>query len=182
MSPPARSPGSSPDRSHPARSRATWRAGLVGLHAALVACDGPVGPLPGGRLRGEDAPCAVDWRGFEAEREVDLEVSPDAPRSVRIWNVVVAGQLFVPGDFLTPRKRWPHQVMADARVRIRIAGRLFRCDARRISDPSVIDALRREAARKYALEPDGWAAQSEIWWFELRPRTADVPIRASETR
>lgn len=157
-------------------------AGWAGLCGALIACDGPVGPFPGGRLRGEDAPCTEDWSRFETEREVELEVSPDAPRSVRIWNVVLAGQLYVPGDFLTPAKRWPHQVVADARVRIRIAGELFRCEARRISDPALIDALRGEAARKYALEPDGWAARSEIWWFALEPRATDAPIRASETR
>lgn len=137
------------------------------------ACDGPIGPLPGGRLRGEELECPADWSGYEAEHEVELEVSPDAPRSVRIWNVGQEGRLFVPGDFLTPMKRWPEQVMADPRVRIRIAGELFRCAARRIVEVGLVDSLRREAARKYALEPDGWAARSEVWWFEIVRR----PVR-----
>ena len=179
---PLRSPSTSATRSRRPRLPPIALAWLAGLCGVIAACDGPVGPLPGGRLRGEDAPCAVDWRGRDAEREVELEVSPDAPRSVRIWNVVEDGRLFVPGDFLTPAKRWPHQVMADPRVRLRIAGELFRCEARRVTDPAQIDALRREAARKYALAPDGWAARSEVWWFELLPRAEDAPVRASETR
>lgn len=140
--------------------------------AWVCACDGPIGPLPGGRLRGDETPCPGDFRAFASEREVELEVSPDAPRSVRIWNVVSDGRLFVPGDFLTPIKRWPHQVVIDSRVRVRMAGQLFRCSARRVEDAALIETLRRETARKYALEPDGWAARSEVWWFELVPRSS----------
>lgn len=153
----------------------------LSLCAWVCACDGPIGPLPGGRLRGEEAICPGDFRAFASEREVELEVSPDAPRSVRIWNVVKDGRLFVPGDFLTPIKRWPHQVMVDSRVRIRIAGELFRCSAHRLGDPALIDSLRLAAARKYGVEPDGWAAHSEVWWFELVPREDDLPIKAPET-
>lgn len=148
----------------------------------ICACDGPIGPIPGGRLRGEENPCLGDWTAFASEREVELEVSPDAPRSVRIWSVVHDRRLFVPGDFLTPIKRWPHQVGVDPRVRVRIAGELFRCDARRIRDAPLIETLRRGAGRKYALEPDGWAARSEVWWFELVPRENDRPVRDPEKR
>ena len=157
---------------HPTRRLLTLGL-FVWVCAGVCACDGPVGPLPGGRLRGADAACPDDWYAYASEREVELEVSPDAPRSVRIWNVVHAGRLFVPGDFLTPIKRWPQQVVADSRIRIRIAGKLFRCDAQRVADVELVDSLRREAAHKYALEPDGWAARSEVWWFELARRSSD---------
>jgi hypothetical protein len=155
---------------------------VLALCAWVSACDGPVGPLPGGRLRGDESACPGDFRAFAAEREVELEVSPETPRSVRIWNVVHGARLFVPGDFLTPMKRWPHAVVADSRVRIRIAGQLFRCTARRVEDATLIESLRREIAHKYALDPDGWAARSEVWWFELGARAEDAPVRASETR
>ena len=165
-------------------TRAPRRAGvhfrLLACCSLLLACDGPVGPLPGGRLAGPDAACPSDWRAHAGEGEVELELRPEAPRSVRIWNVVVAGRLFVPGDFLTPIKRWPHQVLADPRVRIRIDGRIFRCEARRVEDPTLIETLRAEAAGKYALEPDGWAARSQVWWFELVPRPDEVGIRAPQ--
>ncbi|MEZ4278266.1 MAG: hypothetical protein R3F21_01460 [Myxococcota bacterium] len=158
------------------------RGALFAFCSLLLACDGPVGPLPGGRLAGPDTACPVEWQALAGEREVELELMPDAPRSVRIWNVVVAGRLFVPGDFLTPIKRWPQQVVADPRVRIRIAGRIHRCLAQRVEDPELIEGLRRAAAEKYELEPDGWAAQSEIWWFELRPRPEEAAIRAQPAR
>ncbi len=162
------------------------RARLALSFAALsiaAACDGPVGPLPGGALRGEAKPCPGDFGAFANEREVELEVAPERPRSVRIWNVVQGERLYVSGDFLTPGKRWPHQVAADPRVRIRIAGQLFRCLATRVVDASLIEALRREAARKYQIEPDGWAARSEVWWFEIAPRPADpADVRTSEAK
>jgi hypothetical protein len=163
-----------------ARSRALVD-GHAGLLAALalfaglaLACDGPVGPIPGGALRGEAKNCPTAWTAFATEREVEFEVSPSRPRSVRIWNVVLEGRLYVPGDFLTPIKTWPHRVVADPRVKLRIAGQLFRCRALRVEDAATIEALRREAARKYDLEPDGWAARSEVWWFAIEPRTAEA--------
>lgn len=162
----------------PGGARRRWRlasalcalAGGAGLALLLVPRDGPWGPIPGGRLEGEDEPCPGDARPFASVREVELELAPEAPRSVRIWSVVVDDRLFVPGDFLTPIKRWPQQVVDDPRVRIRIDGRIYRCRARRVGDPDEIAALRREAARKYRLEAEGWAARSEVWWFELEPR------------
>jgi hypothetical protein len=166
-----------------AAASAIWRTRLRCLFFPLVllvpglsltACDGPVGPIPGGRLRGADQPCPSAWAAaLASEREVELEVDPLAPRSVRIWNLLVGERLFVPGDFLTPIKTWPHRVMADPRVRIRIAGELYRCAARRVVDGAEIEMLRRETGRKYRLEADGWAARSEVWWFELVPRTGD---------
>lgn len=148
---------------------------VAGIALLLAPRDGPWGPIPGGRLRGDDLPCPEDARPFASVREVELELAPEAPRSVRIWSVVVDGTLFVPGDFLTPFKRWPAQVVDDPRVRIRIDGQIFRCRARRVDDAPTIEALRRAAARKYRLSPDGWAARSEVWWFALEPR-GDPPV------
>jgi len=153
----------------PIRAVLAARVARVALATLALACDGPVGPLPGGRLSGDAEPCPVSFAEYADEREVELEVAPERPRSVRIWSVVVGDRLFVPGDFLTPWKRWPHQVVADPRVRLRIAGRLFACRAERVGESGTIEALRRATAAKYALEPDGLAARSEVWWFALVP-------------
>lgn len=149
--------------------------GLLFVFALPIACDGPVGPIPGGALRGEAKACPTRWTGFENEREVEFEVSPARPRSVRIWNVVLGERLYVPGDFLTPIKTWPHRVVEDPRVKLRIAGQLFACRATRVVDAATIEALRRETARKYRVEPDGWAARSEVWWFAVEPRIDEAP-------
>ena len=133
--------------------------------------DGPVGMFPGGRLDGPDTDCAgVDWGRFAAVREVELEVWPARPRSLTTWSVVDGGELFVPGDFLTPWKRWPDQVLEDDRVRLRIGGRIFACRAERIADGARIDRLRAATAAKYDLAPDGRAARATVWWFRIGPR------------
>lgn len=102
--------------------------------------------------------------------EWSLEVSPERPRSVTTWWVLHDGEAFVPADFLTPFKQWPHRVMAEPRVRVRLAGTIYRCRAERVHDPDTIRALRRAAAAKYELDPERLAARSEVWWFRIRPR------------
>ena len=94
-----------------------WATGLL---------DGPWGMLPGGRFDGPGVPCAAaDWEAFSAVPEVEVEVWPASPRSVKTWSVVHGGQLYLPADFLTPWKRWPYQVMEDDRLRLRFDGRIF---------------------------------------------------------
>jgi hypothetical protein len=160
----------------------TRRAVSIGALAAAVVgsawsatalLDGPWGMIPGGRLRGPEAPCEqARWTQLSALREIELEVGPRRPRSVTTWLVVHDGSAFAPADFLTPWKRWPWQVLEDARVRVRAAGRIYACAARRVGDPALIAELRRAAAAKYGLDPGGAAARTEVWWFRLAPRAA----------
>ena len=89
---------------------------------------------------------------------------------MHMWSVVQDGQLFVPADFLTPWKQWPQQVIEDDRVRLRIGSEVYACRAERVQDTALIDALRLETARKYAIDPTGTAARTAVWWFRLRPR------------
>jgi PhnB protein len=173
-------------RGQPSRlaTRAT-RAALAAAALAAVAwaatglLDGPWGMIPGGRLRGLALPCEqARWTELSGVREIELEVRPRQPRSVTTWMVVHDGSAFVPADFLTPWKRWPWQVLEDGRVRLRAAGRLYACAARRVGDPDLIAALRRAAARKYGLDPAGAAARTEVWWFRIGPRAAPESRRS----
>ena len=154
--------------------QSVWRFAALVCPLGLLACslgDGPWGMIPGGSFLGSSEPCtAAHWRDFAALRELEIEVRPEAPRSVTTWSVVYAGQLFVPADFLLPGKRCPHQVEADERVRLRARGRIFECRARRVREAPLIEALRRSIAVKYALDPTGWAANSEVWWFRILDR------------
>ncbi len=152
----------------------------AGLAAALAAAagllagrlDGPWGMLPGGRFRAADQPCpaASAWAPWAGVPELQLEVRPTRPRSLTTWGLVHEGGLYVPADFLTPWKRWPHQVLADDRVRVRVEGDVFACRARQVADAARIEALRRGTAEKYGLAPDGRAARTEVWWFRILPR------------
>ena len=132
--------------------------------------DGPWGMLPGGRLEGAAEPCRSGWDAIADLPEIEVEVRPAAPRSVTTWSVVHDGALFVPADFLTPWKRWPHQVLEDDRVRLRAGGRIFECRAERVEDADLIERLRSAIAAKYDIDPDGRAAEVEVWWFRVRPR------------
>lgn len=86
------------------------------------------------------------------------------------WSVVHEGELFVPADFLTPWKRWPHQVRVDDRIRLRLGGQIFECRAERVVDDERIEKLRLAIAAKYDLQAESRAATIEVWWFRIRPR------------
>ncbi len=145
---------------------------VVGMQ---LACGGPVGPIPGGRLAGEEVPYPEDgFAGFRDLPHVDLELRPGSPRSVRTWVVVLDDKLFVPADFFNPGKRWPEQALADPRVRVRLGDVVVQGRLVRVEGPDLHARLRLETARKYDVAPDSWAARIEVWWFRLEPR-ADEP-------
>lgn len=153
-------------------------AGALAAIAAVVAAsarlaDGPLGPLPGGRLRGPEAPFPDDWRFAAAASEIEVELAtggPLGPRSVTTWLVVHDGALFVTADFLTPWKRWPRQALARPRARVRVAGRIVPVRLVRVVERERVLALRRALGRKYGLADDSWLANVRVWFFELRPR------------
>jgi len=154
----------------------TAATGLVALAIctgwlATGLLDGPWGMVSGGRLEGPAVGCeTARWEDFAATRELELEVRPENPRSMTTWLVVHEGALYIPADFLTPWKRWPHQVLADDRVRIRLGRQIFECSVERVADEPKIEALRRAIAAKYDLDPDGREARIEVWWFRAGPR------------
>lgn len=134
--------------------------------------DGPWGMIPGGALSGDVASCTdVDWSAYAAAGEIEVEIQPTSPRSLTTWSVVIGGELFIPADFLTPWKRWPHEVLQNPRVRLRIGGAgVFECNAERVEDADRIQQLRLAIAEKYGLQPDGRAARIDVWWFRIVPR------------
>lgn len=150
------------------------------LLAALLACGGPLGPIPGGRLAGEEVPYPAEgFAAFGDLPHVDLELRPESPRSVRTWVLVLDGALFVPADFFNPGKRWPEQALADPRVRVRLGDAIVRGQLVRVEDPALTARLRLATSRKYEVAPDSWAARIEVWWFRLEPRASASPDQAS---
>jgi hypothetical protein len=130
--------------------------------------------FPGGPFRQESESCrGVDWDQYAEVSEVEVELRPDAPRSITTWSVVLDGALYIPADFLTPWKRWPHEVEADPRVRLRLGDRVLACRAVRVGEAQQILRLRAEIADKYQIAADGVAARTEVWWFRILPRLED---------
>ena len=146
---------------------AALAAGALTALALPRLLGGPLGMLPGGRLSGQWGPPVKAWDFVAAEPTVELETNPEAPRSVTVWSVVWHGDLYVSADFLTPWKRWPHQVLRDPRVVVRVGQQRWRRRAVRVTDEGQIAGLRGAFAEKYALKPDGLAARTEVWFFRL---------------
>jgi hypothetical protein len=128
--------------------------------------DGPLGPFPGGPLRGVvSAEDPGDWSFAETESTLELEVGG---RSLTVWFTAPGGVLYVAAAEAA-RKSWPAEVAADGRVRIRVAGRLYERRAVRIEDEQLGRAVAESFSSKYEVELDD-AARSRAWLFRLDPR------------
>jgi len=136
--------------------------------------DGPIGPFPGGRLAAGERVAAppADW-SFAAEmRTIELEANPEAPRSRTTWVAVVDGVLYVPCG-LPDLKTWPHEVLHDGRVVLRIDGRRYERQAVRETDPARLRRLGAEVLRKYgAGDAETAVAGEKVWFFRMDPRPA----------
>ena len=153
--------------------------GLVILGIAVIAlcivfgaryADGPLGPVPGGPMGGEAvAEPVTDW-GFIVERDtVELEVNPDAPRSITTWVVGHDGQAYLPSGY-GARKTWTAQLVADGRAVLRVDGKLYERQAVRVTDEELLEELRAVLIAKYDLDPEGNFSSSATWFFRLDPR------------
>ena len=160
--------------------RSTSRARRLGtaLGAALLAgaaCGGPLGPIPGGRLTGEEASFGPDALAtIDAAHTVQLETRPGDPYSVNVWCGVVDGRIYVPTSLILgtddPEERtWVLHARADPRVRMRVDGRLYDFTAVRVSDATEREQARTALLAKYSVEADEHATQA--WIFRLEPRS-----------
>ena len=150
-----------------------WTALLLLAVALLCGC-GPLGPIPGGRLRGDlhSAPSS-GWAFTEAIETIQLETSPDDPHSVNAWCGTFQGNLYVPTSLILgaddPEEReWVRNVLADPRIRIRIAGTIYELRAVRVDDATGREGARTALLAKYEVEADAHAEAA--WIFRLGPR------------
>ena len=75
-------------------------------------------------------------------------------------------------------KGWHENAMRDGRVVLRIAGKRYERQAVRVTDPDVLDQLRRRSEEAVAnwVSPEPLAeapieAPNDIWFFRMDPRT-----------
>jgi hypothetical protein len=153
-----------------------WLGGLFGaaVLAILVTLaaarfhDGPIGPFTGGVFRsGESTPVPSDWSFATEDRTLELELPPEANRAITTWFVIVAGKLYVPCG-VAARKRWPHAVLADGRVRVRLRGKVYELLAKRVDDPEILSRAAAAVAEKYDVGGDGFGSRD--WIFALSAR------------
>jgi hypothetical protein len=131
--------------------------------------DGPIGPFPGGPFRGPLANGPEpDWSFLDRTDGVDLEVDSANPRSVHVWVLRDGNAVFVPSA-LAAKKRWPGQVVADPRVRLRVDGKIYERSAARVTDPEEIRRLVDAAIAKYHVSHGD---PETTWFFRLDPPKA----------
>jgi hypothetical protein len=130
--------------------------------------DGPLGPIPGGRLVGpvtsEPNPAWSDL-----EKVIELEIRPAKPWSLSVWNVVIDGELYVPSARGESR-RWTSVALADPRVRVRARGRIYERRIVRVTDPGLRKRIGAAVAQRYGFEPPANPEHDTTWYFHLAPR------------
>ncbi len=139
----------------------------------VVAC-GPIGPFPGGRLRGELGH-ATDWGFASDEQTAQLETRPADPYSVNTWFVSVGPDLYVPTSMIlgpkNPTERaWVGHVTENPNVRIRLGDGVYERVAKRVSDVREYDRARDALEKKYDLDPAERDAARKVWIFRLDAR------------
>jgi hypothetical protein len=130
--------------------------------------DGPLGPIPGGRLSGAVNPDPhPDWSNLDEVME--LEIRPAKPWSLSVWNIVVDGELYVPSAS-GARRRWTAVVLDDPMVRVRAHGQIFERRIEQVTDPGLRTRIRSALAQRYGgFEPEK-AEEDTTWYFHLGPR------------
>jgi len=130
--------------------------------------DGPLGPIPGGKMSGplaaEPQPNLIDL-----EKVIELEIRPQKPWSLSVWNVVIDGQLFVPSARGASR-RWTAVAVKEPLVRLRSHGKIYELRIERVTDAALQERLAKALAQRYGHEPPD-PAQDTTWFFRLSPRT-----------
>jgi len=151
-------------------------AACLALSVALVAC-GPLGPIPGGALRGAVATApSASWSDIvdiEQVEQIQLETRPLDPYSVNVWCGVHDGHLYVPTSLILgaddPMERtWVRNVLEDPDVRVRIEGIVYPMRVERVESEQELVAVRQMLLTKYEIESDPHVEQG--WIFRLSPR------------
>ena len=137
----------------------------------LSACGGPLGPLAGGELSGEEAsPTNGDWSFAKDVEVIQLETRPSEPHSINIWTGVLDKQLYLPSSLISgdenPAERgWVQHVTADPSVRLRIDGRVYTAQAVRVTNPALIAQIKSLILVKY--EEEATPHSNNAWIYRI---------------
>ncbi len=130
----------------------------------------PIGPLAGKRLSGEERPFPSDWTFSDAHPYCYFETRPSAPHSVTTICFVVNGKLLVP-SLNAPEKDWPHYVLDNPNVRVKVGAFVYPARAARITDFSQ-EEVRDSILGKYPNFEERIPERlpDTTWLFELAQR------------
>ncbi len=157
---------------------------VLGLVAALALAigllfvgarfgDGPLLIIPGGPLEGGDwvAAPVTDWSFAADVAEIELQLEADTT-SRTTWVLVHEGQAYLPCNLgFPPFKTWHERADVDGAAIVRIEGKRYPVELRRIDDEALSTALLHVGEGKYGGGPPRDAG---VWFFRLDPRAADA--------
>ena len=131
-----------------------------------VGC-GPFVLLPGGKLDGATVPAPSDWSFSREVDTVQLETRPEDPYSVNIWAVEIGPALYVHAG--TNKSQWVENMLANAKVRVRIEDKLYDLGASRVTTQDEFDRFSDAYEQKYDRRP-GNENVAEAYVFRLVAR------------
>ena len=131
----------------------------------------PYGPLPGGRLQGEEVTEPVtDWSFVQQYRILTSEVRPSAPYSIHSAYVFHDGAIYL-SCALGAQSRWSHFLLDNPDMRLRIGDQLYPVRATRIEDPALFDAIHDTRERTYPdMSPRTAEERAKVWFFHIDSR------------
>jgi len=131
----------------------------------------PYGPLPGGRLQGEEVTEPVtDWSFVQEYGILTSEVRPSSPYSIHSGYVFHDGVIYLSSG-LGARGRWPYFLLENPNMRLRIGDKLYPVRATRVEDPALFDAIHDTRDSRNPNRPPRTAEErAKIWFFRIDSR------------
>ena len=130
------------------------------------------GPLVSGELHTGPEP---DWSFTDDVVTIELQLE-DPPRSRTIWVGEHDGRLYVFAGYMGSAvgriwKQWPVQAERDGRAVLRIDGKRYERQLRRIESGPMLDGITASIADKYSYNISREIVErGDTWMFEAAPR------------
>jgi hypothetical protein len=145
--------------------------GIVGAGIARLVINGPIGPLAGGALTGNQQAAPDDWSFTNDHVTIAVEVGPEDPHSVTVVCFLVNGELHIPAQNAM-EKDWTRTAIADGRATVRVGEDLYPVHLVRIEDAARLEAAFQAASEKYPqlAERGGEELPEGVWLFHAERR------------
>jgi len=129
------------------------------------ACSGPIGPIPGGALEGEEIAWPDDWSFTDNIENVLLQTDPEDPYSVTIWCVARANTLyFAAAD---KESHWVQNINDNSKVILSVDTRLIRGTASTVTERAEAEPVIQAYLEKYKIDSRDDFVQEDGLMFRL---------------
>jgi hypothetical protein len=145
---------------------------FVGVGIARLVINGPMGPLAGGGLDGNERSAPADWNFTDEHFTIAVEVQPADPHSVTVVCFVSDGELYIPAQNAA-EKTWTQMALEDGRARARVGDDLYPIELVRVEDDSERERAFQAAIKKYPrlAEEAGNGIPDGVWLFRAERRS-----------